>query len=243
MWEEAWEFTALEGQPLSSTSTCSPADKLSKLCCTLGTFIQASLHINDWSLSPLSASLLLREWGGAENSKLIMAFLLFWWSKDHSGAHKESSTLNKRHLSHMDFGRIQLILSMLKEILKSEHVFTIAHCLPSVLPYSNFSQVSLFPLDPWTLLTPKSEKSITKVKHGLLISFLWNQLMAERPFSYQTLLVIFNFSNRVSLISACPCFTLYKKNLFSEFEKLPDFWDWSSYAVFLIKVSLSPNLF
>ena len=75
-------------------------------------------------------------------------------------------------------------------VLASDQVFTIAHFLPSVLSWPNFSQVSLFPKGPWTLFALKPEQALKSLKYPL-ISLSWESadysmahFLSDPPWSF-----------------------------------------------------------
>lgn len=136
-------------------------------------------------------------------------------------------------------GECNSILTILKGILKSEHMFRIAHCWTSVLPFLSFSQVSLFPTGPWNLLAPNQSKySKWSMPH---IRFPWEPADCMEPLFLSDATGHFQFPHQrfcfCLLAPALPC----KRNTCS-------LWIWGvhrylrlkqsilKYAVFLIKV-------
>lgn len=129
---------------------------------------------------------------------------------------------------HVNFGRIQFSPNNLKRKQRKwtqriKEMFTIAHCLPSALPWPNFNQLYLLPTDPWTLLVlnpSKHNKNGTCPPFQPLLGISWPQ---GDPFPIRPYRSFPVSSPKILLISVGLCFTLFKKNL--EFEMTADFWD------------------
>lgn len=129
-------------------------------------------------------------------------------------------------------GEYNSVLIIVKEIKESEHMFTIAHSLPSALPWPNFSQVSLLPTDPRMLLGP----SLVKNK-AYLVSFSWESADCRETLIVSDPTGHFQFSHQSFCLSVLVPVLLYiRKNPCSV-------WIWDGYRFLKLEQSSYCNIY